>query len=53
MKQKLAQQPDFIDFEFVVKTYGLIFNISNYKDLNIPATGVGLPDLQGITVGRS
>jgi uncharacterized protein YlxW (UPF0749 family) len=51
MKQKLAQQPDFIDFEFVVKTYGLIFKISDYKELNIPATGVGLPDLQGITVG--
>jgi len=51
MKEKFVSHPDYLDLAFVVKTYGLGFEISDFKKLILPATGVALPDLQGITVG--
>ena len=51
MKEKFISHPDYLDLAFVVKTYGLGFKISDFKKLILSATGVALPDLQGITVG--
>jgi uncharacterized protein YlxW (UPF0749 family) len=51
LKARLIKHPDYIDLEFVVKTYGLGFNVSENKEITMIATGVALPSLQGITVG--
>ena len=51
LKARLTKHPDYIDLEFVVKTYGLGFNVSENKEITMIATGVALPSLQGITVG--
>ncbi|MFM1986638.1 MAG: hypothetical protein RIS18_855 [Actinomycetota bacterium] len=51
LKERLMKNPDFADLEFVVKTYGLGFNVSELKDIEMSATGVALPTLEGITVG--
>jgi hypothetical protein len=47
----LLEHPDYVDLQFVVKTYGLGFDVSDIKDISMVATGVALPSLQGITVG--
>jgi uncharacterized protein YlxW (UPF0749 family) len=52
LKNRLLKHPDYIDLEFVVKTYGLGFSVSENKDITMIATGVALPSLQGITVGN-
>lgn len=52
LKNRLIKHPDYLDLEFVVKTYGLGFNVSDNKDITMIATGVALPSLQGITVGN-
>lgn len=51
IKEDLNQNADFQDLQFVVKTYGLSFKMSEFKEIAMPATGVSLPDMQGITVG--
>jgi uncharacterized protein YlxW (UPF0749 family) len=51
IKEDINQNADFQDLEFVVKTYGLSFKMSEFKEIAMPATGVSLPDMQGITVG--
>ena len=51
LKARLTKHPDYINLEFVVKTYGLGFNVSENKKITMIATGVALPSLQGITVG--
>lgn len=51
LKARLTKHPDYIDLEFVVKTYGLGFSVSENKEITMIATGVALPSLQGITVG--
>jgi uncharacterized protein YlxW (UPF0749 family) len=52
LRNRLVKHPDYIDLEFVVKTYGLGFNVSDIKEIEMIATGVALPSLQGITVGN-
>ena len=52
LRSRLIKHPDYIDLEFVVKTYGLGFNVSENMDIEMNATGVALPSLQGITVGN-
>jgi uncharacterized protein YlxW (UPF0749 family) len=52
LKNRLLKHPDYKDLEFVVKTYGLGFSVSENKDITMIATGVALPSLQGITVGN-
>lgn len=52
LRNRLIQHPDYIDIDFVVKTYGLGFNVSEIKSIEMVATGVALPSLQGITVGN-
>jgi hypothetical protein len=52
LRDRLIKHPDFLDLQFVVKTYGLGFNVSEIKDIEMIATGVALPSLQGITVGN-
>ena len=52
MRNQLIKHPDYIDLEFVVKTYGLGFSVSENMDIEMIATGVALPSLQGITVGN-
>jgi len=52
LKNRLIKHPDYLDLEFVVKTYGLGFSVSDNKDITMIATGVALPSLQGITVGN-
>jgi uncharacterized protein YlxW (UPF0749 family) len=52
IKEDINQNADFQDLQFVVKTYGLSFKMSEFKEIAMPATGVSLPDMQGITVGR-
>lgn len=52
MMSKLLDHPDYKDLVFVVKTYGLSFKLTDKNEILIPATGVGLPDMQGITVGE-
>jgi uncharacterized protein YlxW (UPF0749 family) len=52
LRNRLVKHPDYIDLEFVVKTYGLGFNVSEIKEIEMVATGVALPSLQGITVGN-
>ena len=52
LRRRLIKHPDYIDLEFVVKTYGLGFNVSENMDIEMNATGVALPSLQGITVGN-
>ena len=51
IKEDINQNADFQDLQFVVKTYGLYFKMSEFKEITMPATGVSLPDMQGITVG--
>jgi uncharacterized protein YlxW (UPF0749 family) len=51
IKEDINQNPDFQDLQFVVKTYGLLFKMSEFKEITMQATGVSLPDMQGITVG--
>jgi uncharacterized protein YlxW (UPF0749 family) len=51
IKEDINQNADFQDLQFVVKTYGLSFKMSEFKEIAMPATGVSLPDMQGITVG--
>lgn len=51
IKQDINQNADFQDLQFVVKTYGLSFKMSEFREITMPATGVSLPDMQGITVG--
>jgi uncharacterized protein YlxW (UPF0749 family) len=52
LRDRLMKHPDYIDLEFVVKTYGLGFSVSENMDIEMIATGVALPSLQGITVGN-
>jgi uncharacterized protein YlxW (UPF0749 family) len=52
LRDRLIKHPDYLDLQFVVKTYGLGFNVSEIKDIEMIATGVALPSLQGITVGN-
>jgi uncharacterized protein YlxW (UPF0749 family) len=52
LRNRLVKHPDYIDLEFVVKTYGLGFIVSEIKEIEMVATGVALPSLQGITVGN-
>ena len=52
LKTRLLKHPDYLDLEFVVKTYGLGFKVSENKEITMIATGVALPSLQGITVGN-
>lgn len=52
VKEQFFQHPDFIDFNFVTKTYGLGFKVSDFKKISMPATGVVLPEIEGITVGE-
>ena len=52
IKEDIDQNADFQDLQFVVKTYGLSFKMSEFKEITMPATGVSLPDMQGITVGN-
>ena len=52
LRNRLIKHPDYIDLEFVVKTYGLGFSVSENMDIEMIATGVALPNLQGITVGN-
>jgi uncharacterized protein YlxW (UPF0749 family) len=52
LRDRLTKHPDYLDLQFVVKTYGLGFNVSEIKDIEMIATGVALPSLQGITVGN-
>ena len=52
LKNRLIKHPDYLDLEFVVKTYGLGFSVSDNKDITMIATGVALPSLQGITIGN-
>jgi uncharacterized protein YlxW (UPF0749 family) len=52
IKEDINQNADFQDLQFVVKTYGLSFKMSEFKEITMPATGVSLPDMQGITVGN-
>jgi uncharacterized protein YlxW (UPF0749 family) len=51
LRSRLLEHPDYVDLQFVVKTYGLGFDVSDIKDISMVATGVALPSLQGITVG--
>ncbi len=48
----LIQNPDFQDFQFVVKTYGLEYKLTPIDIVEIPAIGNQLPDIQGIRVGN-
>jgi uncharacterized protein YlxW (UPF0749 family) len=52
IKEDINQNVDFQDLQFVVKTYGLLFKMSEFKEITMQATGVSLPDMQGITVGN-
>ena len=52
LRDRLIKHPDYLDLQFVVKTYGLGFNVSEIKDIEMIATGFALPSLQGITVGN-
>jgi uncharacterized protein YlxW (UPF0749 family) len=52
MRNQLIKHPDYIDLEFVVKTYGLGFSVTENMNIEMIATGVALPSLQGITVGN-
>ena len=52
LRDRLIKHPDYLDLQFVVKTYGLGFSVSEIKDIEMIATGVALPSLQGITVGN-
>lgn len=52
LRNRLIKHPDYIDLEFVVKTYGLGFSVSENMDIEMIATGVALPSLQGIKVGN-
>ena len=52
LRDRLIKHPDYLDLQFVVKTYGLGFNVSEIQDIEMIATGVALPSLQGITVGN-
>lgn len=52
IKEDIVKNADFQDLQFVVKTYGLSFKMSEFKEITMPATGVSLPDMQGITVGN-
>ena len=52
LRDRLIKHPDYLDLQFVIKTYGLGFNVSEIKDIEMIATGVALPSLQGITVGN-
>lgn len=51
IKEDIYQNADFQDLQFVVKTYGLSFKMSEFKEITMQATGVSLPDMQGIKVG--
>jgi len=51
IKEDINQNADFQDLQFVVKTYGLSFKMSEFKEITMSATGVSLPEMQGVTVG--
>jgi uncharacterized protein YlxW (UPF0749 family) len=52
MIRRLEKQKEFLDLSFVAKTYGLILTITPKDIVEIPAMGVSLPDITGITVGN-
>jgi uncharacterized protein YlxW (UPF0749 family) len=51
IKADIEKNADYQDLQFVVKTYGLSFKMSDFIEISMPATGVSLPDMLGITVG--
>jgi uncharacterized protein YlxW (UPF0749 family) len=52
LRDRVINHPDYVDLQFVVKTYGLGFTVSDVKEIEMIATGVALPSMQGITVGN-
>lgn len=49
----LIENPDFKDFQFVVKTYGLDYKLSEQDEIDIAAIGNQLPDITDIRVGNN
>jgi uncharacterized protein YlxW (UPF0749 family) len=51
VSKQLVENPDFKDFQYVVTTYGLEYKIEKIDNVEIPAIGIELPDIDGIRVG--
>ena len=52
VSKRLVENPDFKDFQFVVTTYGLDYQITKLDKVEISAIGNQLPDIEGIRVGN-
>ncbi|MEY3388106.1 MAG: hypothetical protein RI944_879 [Actinomycetota bacterium] len=52
VSKQLVENPDFKDFQYVVTTYGLEYKIEKIDNVEIPAIGIELPDIDGIRVGN-
>jgi uncharacterized protein YlxW (UPF0749 family) len=52
VSKQLVENPDFKDFQYVVTTYGLEYKIEKINNVEIPAIGIELPDIDGIRVGN-
>ncbi|MFZ9213223.1 MAG: DUF881 domain-containing protein [Candidatus Nanopelagicales bacterium] len=52
VSKRLVENPDFKDFQYVVTTYGLEYKIEKINNVEIPAIGIELPDIDGIRVGN-
>lgn len=52
VSKRLVENPDFKDFQYVVTTYGLEYKIEKISNVEIPAIGIELPDIDGIRVGN-
>ena len=52
VSKRLVENPDFKDFQYVVTTYGLEYKIEKIDNVEIPAIGIELPDIDGIRVGN-
>jgi len=51
VSKRMVENPDFKDFQYVVTTYGLEYKIEKIDNVEIPAIGIELPDIDGIRVG--
>ncbi|MEY3469774.1 MAG: hypothetical protein RLZZ575_234 [Actinomycetota bacterium] len=52
VSKQLVENPEFKDFQYVVTTYGLEYKIEKIDNVEIPAIGIELPDIDGIRVGN-
>jgi len=52
VSKRMVENPDFKDFQYVVTTYGLEYKIEKIDNVEIPAIGIELPDIDGIRVGN-